>query len=546
VVKSKEQWKFVTKANRRPLTAEQTKSLRRAVDKTLKVGIELEYNLPKQKSTCMGDNPDCPCISIHKSKAGIECFRTCGNHGGCKIEKTKGCPEKQEFCAMFESPCSTCDKFSMGCSKCNKKFDPKKTPECIRKNIIRELKPTGFVGSLGEHGVLDVVKDNSLEGDGGVEIVTVGRRPSFNNIHNMVKKIIDTSSPYGVFVNERASIHFHFLTGYLSSQKYNERRPHYGIERSRQSKMPSDEGGNTVIRDLETPIPEIVLSNFHQLYRRFENAIIWITSSGADYNTLTRWIKFRKSMLQHSALRNSMPSIMRTMAGEGGTESRYGAVNYSPVRFNANGDISRLHFEVRVCDGSLSPSSVAAFVCLFYGLLMKAIDISHHGLLQSGNSEYMKEARQISSRLCNNDGGYQGPRTSDTKEINPHVPVLINQAIEMLRFIKSVIGKEHPAYEVLRSLAERPLSTRRAAGESWKEIEKSLYQYDQKNTEIEEAIVKSIDLNGLIECVSLTEWIEEFANDIEQEIAKVKEGVKSLMHDGVIVWDDSLGSIIRK
>jgi hypothetical protein len=427
-------------------------------------------------------------------------------------------------------------------------FKQDKVPKYIRKKISTELSPTMFLGSLGKYGVLDVVKDGSLSGDGGVEVVTVGRRVSFNEIYDMTKKIMDSVSKYGAFVDERTSVHYHLLTGYLSTTKYNSSRPDYGLSTERSAVFPLssyDNSGTLILKDMEKPIPEVVLANFHQLYRRYENAIIWLTSTGTSLNNLTRWIKFRKPMTKYSAVRETMQKIIDCISRDQ-ENSRYYSVNYLPVSFNGGGDIDRLHFEVRVCDGLLSPSAATAFAYLFYSILIKAIDISKYGILESGDREYMLMSKEIMAKLCNNSGGYSGPRVSYTQDLGHYVPILIKQTKELINFVKPVLLKEFGVFDILSSLSEKPISIRRAEGHSWDRIEFDICPKNNEDiTEEERIVVRAADTNSILECASVDEWALALADDFNFEKQDIINAIDKLILKGLIIWDNRIGSIVK-
>ena len=542
-------WTFFSKNGREALPIEQIHTLRTEISRTIKVGIEFEYNLKEPKDKCTGNNPDCTCCNIHQVGGGHRCVDVCSMHGKCTAEKESGCPSREILCPFFELPCSTCDKFNLGCSDCDRFYNKNKTPKTIRKAISDELQPTMFLGSLGKHGVLDVVKDGSLTRDGGVEVVTVGRRVSFNEIYDMSKSIMDSVSKHGAFVDERTSVHYHLLTGYLSASKYNESRPDYGLTRDRSTAFPSgayDSTGNLVLKDFEQAVPEIVLANFHQLYRRYENAIIWMTSTGDKIETLTRWVKFRRPMIKFSAVREPMSSLRKSIS-EGTDKARYAAVNYLPVSFDANGNIDRLHFEVRVCDGLMSPSAAAAFACLFYGLLIKAIDISRHGLVESGDKEYMSTEKQILESLCNNNGDYGNKRISSTARAQPFFQTLISQSKELVNFIKPTILREHPSFDILMSLAERPISLRRCDGQSWERIEYDLSPDRGSSRSVAEMdVMRVADVGAVSDCDSMEEWVAETSDDLGHKKEVVLAAVEKLISKGLVNWDNRVGSLISR
>jgi hypothetical protein len=568
-VKRDSNWTFIQRAGRPPLTREEADELIHEMNKVVKCGIEFELNLPEKTRGCPGDNPKCKCINISKID-GKDCYESCSRKGTCDIEKATGCPEEKIYCVLFRSICDSCTKFDRGCKTCKEKAAELKSPDQVRKEVFSILKPTKFLGQLGKFGVLDVVQDGSLQGNGGLEVVTVGRRVNFHAIHNMCKKILSVAKDYGAFTNERCSVHFHLLSGYLgTSNKYNSHRPNYGLNmRSGPGTtdgvpavaMPVANGGGGgqklkfqgpadtqfEIRDLEKEIPEVVLANFHQLWRMFENAIIWLTSSGARREHLTRWIKFRKSLLKYSAFRCHMSGVVEEIRKE--TENaRYTMVNYVPIRFDSDGNISQFHLEVRVCDGMLSPAATSAFACLFYGMLMKSIDISRFGIVESGGKEWMDQARNISKYLCNNDGAYGGPRHSDTSGIDPYIPVLVSQSKMLLKLVKPYLLEHPPSYDILNKLTEQPISLRLSEGASWEAIENSLYpESPEVEDDTKNELMKTISLNLITECSGVEEWVSFVAEELKLDKKEIEKNVGLLTEAGRVFWSPSLGAIVKR
>lgn len=541
-------WGFVKRSSRPPLGTSEAKQIKEGLAKNLKVGIELEFNLPKQsRNSCKGNNPKCGCVSPFQTESGEACFERCTEMGSCDIEKEFGCAGIE--CISFKSPCSSCNHFNAGCSVCPLLNTLSTAPEDRRARIKEALQPTLFLGNLGKNGVLDVVKDGSLLNK-GVEVVTVGRKASFLPIKNMCSTIIDEVAKEEAFVDERCSIHYHLLVGYLETGNgYNKRRTNYGLKKNIRGK----------ISDMEAPIPEIVLANFHQLWRKYENALIWITSSGSSRNSLTRWVKFRQPMARYSAVRTSMQKIREQISNEERQGGRYMMVNYNPMQFTLDGKIDKLHFEIRCADGNKSPTAVAAFSSLYYALLLKATDLSVHGILERGDRDIANQNKHVRTLLLNNNGDYNGSRTSDTKGLDPYIGFLVEQAQELVRLVRGGLTKQPHAYRVLQSLAKTPCSLRRISKQSWETIEKDLSESSKAvpnkqplNLVEQTKLFNIIDTVGILECDSPTEWIKALIEEVQEgsENTKASEEnfltyVNQLLSNGTVFWDKSLGAIIR-
>lgn len=541
-------WFFTDKKTRPKLTDAQARVWRHYFEKLLKAGIELEYNLPTNRGTCDRQNYVCECVAVFKPEKPMPetsmCFEQCANWkgGSCEIAKNHGCVGI--YCSEYKSPCPSCSKYDRGCNSCPELYDIRRDPNHIRGLISKELQPTKFVGEVGEHGIYKVCKDGSLKGDGGIEVATVGRRVEFNTIYEMLRKIIKLCTNSGAYTDERCSVHIHLLASYLSPFS----------DKDLQGGGLNKEYIKDSISELEQPVPEIILANFHQLIRRYHCALIWMGAAGKSKDHLTRWEKFRKPILPYSAVRRRMPQLVGDVGGASSSKRKYAFMNYEPMKFTSAGDISQFHTEARYLDGLLSPAVITAHTCLIYAIALKAVDISKYGVLHAGNKEYMGKQKEILSYLCNNDGGYDGSRHSETKSIWPFVPDLVDQSKELIRLVKNTLRELSPAEEILNRLAEKPVALRLIEGQSWKQIENDLYPDQGETTELGLSIKKLIDTASICECETPEEWVEgasmqiaeefEVANSAEK-VEKLKESVREYVNrklaNGSLFWNQGVG-----
>lgn len=546
------QWAFRQRPSRPPLSEEEAEYNRIMLERLLKVGFEFEFNLPQQNGTCERENAFCKCVSVFEPKNKIpetkKCFEQCRHwdpnypeDGNCSIAKEHGC--KSIFCAHFSSPCPTCNLYDRGCDSCQHLFDRRKAPEAVRERLTSDLKPTNFVGKFGKKGIYKVIKDGSLTGDGGVEVVTVGRRVQFWPLYNMCKEILDRCKAEGAFLNERCSMHNHLLASYLKPD------------------LRGDEGAKYLrgdINEMEQPVPEIVLANFHQLFRRYQNAFVWMSAAGSNKENITRWEKFRKSVLKFSAVRKNMQVIQNEMNGGGGRTSRYSSMNYKPTEFTPDGrQIDKLHVEGRYSDGLYSPAAAVAHACLLYGLMLKAVDISTHGIIEVGDKQFVDEQLEIYNALCNNDGDYGGPRVSHTGDLDPYIPKLRELSHELISLVKSSIADLGPTHEILRSLAEKPIAYRLIEGQTWDEIEQDLMPVYEKPKPVVRELKRIIDLSSINDCESEEEWVnvvaEHLANrrgfegdpdEVQAIASEISDLISKRKKNGRLRWSPGVGSFI--
>ena len=343
------------------------------------------------------------------------------------------------YCPNFVSHCYVCSKFERDCSSCKYRYDPNKNPDSIRKKLNEELKPNNTYGLVNESGVHSITTDGSLLGKKGAEIITIGRRVDYWEFYKMSRNIINRAVSRGAYVNERCSIHMHLLASYYSKLV--------------SASNPEKSGVPSKVSEMEKNMPEVILANFHQLVRRYQNAMTWMMMGLDDPAHMTRWEKFRVSVLPISAILLSMMEVKEEVSSQAGG-NKYGWANYNNVEFASDGSITRFHVEMRAADGILCPSAVAALACMYYALMIKAVEISRFGVVEIGDQAWLEQAQKVKATLLNNMKGYQdGDRFGDTSSLYQHHDLLIGESLDLVRQLKSILIKIGPAYEILEKLA---------------------------------------------------------------------------------------------
>lgn len=540
---NRSKWKFIVdKYNVRvdkTLSAHEVRYWKDILYKILKVGIEFELNLPKARPRCDGNDPRCQCKYLAERDCWAKCAKleycqatknimTCANRTSkCKPEQCANC-EDYEFtclglyCNEFVPFCVVCEAFKKPCDTCEKYKVKQLAPHEVRQLLIDKFNPSGSYGHVGK-GVVKITRDGSLVSDGGVEIITVGRRVNYWEFYNMSKEILDLAKAHGAYVNERCGAHMHVLAAY------------YGD-----------------INELEKPLPELVLANFHQLVRKYQNALTWLTMALHDPMHLTRWEKFRVSILDISPIADSMRRVVEKVTDVAGG-NKYAFVNYRNCYFNKTGDIEIFHVEFREADATLCPSVYAALACLHFAFVIKAVEISRYGLLMVGGNEALKKACEMKKLILNGaDRDYHGSRLGDTAAVLDHVDYFREEAVDMLSQMKNILIKLGPAYDVLEKLAYKPVALRRAEGDSWDTIENDLKVDMDETGKIEIKIDEVIDLRLVDDCFELNEWIENVTRIINEELPVeekitvdvVNNYIKTKIKEGDFIWSEKLGAII--
>lgn len=536
---NREKWHFYSHPSKKELTPPEVRYWKEQVKRLTKVGIEFEFNLPEQKGSCMGDNIQCPCIHIDtgcwavcaniKDCKATQCYDTCTNRSSkCDPEKCAKCKNFKfkcigTTCADFMSTCFVCDKFHKNCDTCPKKYDENRDPQRIRELLTDELQPSRSYGKINSSGVVTITTDGSLKGGKGVEIITVGRRIDYWEFFTMSKSIIDKVVGYGGYLNERTGSHMHVLTSYYEEGNANE---------------------------LEKPMPQIVLANFHQLCRRYQNALVWMTTALEDPNHLTRWEKFRVSILNVSPVTKDMRKVVEEVARNAGG-NKYGLVNYNSLRFVGE-DVERFHVEFRQADSTLCPTYYAALACLHYALLAKAVEISRYGLLKVGDEGWLKKAKEMKKIILNGTGDYDSSRVSNTEKLLDNVDYFVQESLDLVGQLKGILLKLGPAYDVLLKLARKPASLRRLDGDKWKDIEENLAVKMGTTDKLEVKMSEVIDLKLIDDCRDVKEWVSEVQKmliedeDLGKEISsdEIMKFIENKTREGEMIWSESTGCLL--
>lgn len=557
---NKHKWSFYDLPSRRSLTAAEVQYWVNTLRKIMKIGIEFEYNLPEKKTgTCKGDSNTCPCRHMVE---GNECWKVCVNKELCEVTsrtpdlcanttstcEAGDCKTCEHFvlscpgiyCSNFLSHCFVCQNFEINCNDCVYRYDPNKNPEKIRKLLTADLKPNNTYGLVGPSGVHSVTTDGSLLGKKGAEIITVGRRVDYWEFFRMASNIIDLATKRGAYLNERCSIHMHALASY------------YGkiVDNQENSSIPAR------VNEMERDLPEIVLANLHQLIRRYQNAMTWMVMGLNTPERMTRWEKFRVGVLPISAVMSHMRKVVEDVSSHAGG-NKYGWINYSHVGFSETNDIRRFHVEFRAADGLNSPSAVAAIACMYYALIIKAVEISRYGIVEIGDKDWMSQAQTVKDALLNNMKSYSdGDRFSDTSSLYRYYEILVNESLDLVHQLKAILIKVGPAYEILEKLAERPCALRLVEGQTWDQIENDLKVITNEEGRFEIALNEVITLNQVAECSNLDEWVQavnqilikdsELSIDPDNDNVDViiKNYVEKKREDGELIWSKSIGAPI--
>lgn len=552
-------WNFIHHPDNQALSLLDVNYWKSILDKTLKVGVELEFNLPKPGGQCQGDNAGCGCVHM----AHDNCWKECVHKSFCEtnkvidrcVNRAENCGEEDcsvcEFfkhecfsilCSNFMSKCHICSSFKINCSDCELKYNPDKDPEGIRQLMKREFTPNNCYGVINKSGVHSVKQDGSLLGDKGAEIITIGRRVNYWEFYNMFDNIIGLATKNGAYMNERCSIHMHVLSSYY--------------DKTVESKNNSKSHMPNYISELEKPLPEIVMINLHQLIRKYQNALTWMGMALPEPQRRTRWEKFRVSVLDISPVMRGMRRVKDDVFSISDGR-KYGFVNYQFLKFSEDGrDLRTFHIEFRHLDGILSPTALSAFSCLWHAMVLKAVEISRYGVLEMESSSWLKKAKNMKESIMNNKGDWGGQRFSDTSNISKYEDDLREEALDLIRQVKHILIQKGPSYDVLENIAMNPFSYRIEAGDSWEDIERQLRveKIEEDKDSFAKFVDEIIDLRGATGEANVNSWIKNVASMVIEEgvCEKAPESIENdvelyinMKQDmGELLWSTSLGTFV--
>jgi hypothetical protein len=558
----RDHWRFYNLPGRPALSADEVNYWRNSLKKILKIGMEFEFNLPKKRTgDCHDNSMACPCVNL---KPENDCWKVCVHKDNCPVLHKKvlencvnrtgtcegtDCESCEHFtaecygvkCPNFVSWCCVCKDYERNCKGCKFRFDPNKDPEAIRCHLNEHLRPNNTYGQVSESGVVNITTDGSLEGDRGAEIITVGRRVDYWEFFKMSENIIKSAVGRGAYLNERCSLHMHALASYYGKMMHHQE----------DMSIPSR------VTEMERPMPEVILANLHQLVRRYQNAMTWMMMGLSEKERLTRWEKFRVSVMSVSGILNKMHTVRDNIISIAGGK-KYGWINYQPVEFDDNGDVRRFHVEFRAADGMLSPSAVAALGCMYYALVIKAVEISRYGIVEIGDPDWLEQAKEVKEALLNNMKGYgDGDRYGDTRSLYRYYDILIRESLDLVRQLKAILIGIGPAYEVLEKMAERPCALRLCDGQTWDQIEQDLAVKVSKEDRFDIVLSEIITLNQVCECMDEGEWVTSVGvvlrhnEDIEADIGngagleeRIQDFIGRKKENGEMVWSSRIGAPI--
>jgi len=144
------------------------------------------------------------------------------------------------------------------------------------------------------------------------------------------------------------------------------------------------------------------------------------------------------------------------------------------------------------------------------------------------------------------------PRVGDTSKLLDNVEYFVQESLDLVGQLKSILLKLGPAYDVLLKLAKKPVSLRRIEGETWDDIEQELLVEMNTSDRLEMKMSEVIDLRLVDDCRDMEEWATEVQRmmledeNVDREVSKdeIMEFVEGKTREGEMIWSESAGCIL--
>ena len=380
-------------------------------------------------------------------------------------------------------------------------------------STVRDELDRNGVSGLFKNGIDDIKSDGSL--NCGAEVTTKPRFvDSFIQMYTGYNHIISNLYQFDPLIKTRAGWHNHIslmTVGYMQ--------------------------GN------ELPIPEVIVKNIITLFKLYYPALRYFTSTMPEsQKCITRYDEFCESdQLSEYNSTNNLYDSLETM-----TEERYEAVNLRGIECN-NGQVERFRIETRFPDCSLFPAQMAAYNILCKALILKAIELSHMGLINSDITEDFSDLYMIANSYIEYKKSYNShtrdmfiekqdeySRASALLKDEYMEQIKINGA-DLLNLLKGeILSIDGKALKYIQMIMETPISEKfrdlntediREVNEYYEEIIDK--DYESIVDESIEEVSKIISLESINNVTSTNQWIDNVGRmlacktDIKEVIQKI-------------------------
>jgi hypothetical protein len=299
----------------------------------------------------------------------------------------------------------------------------------------------------------------------------------------------------------------------------------------------------TLLTNQNRALPDAYLANYYQLYRKFSDALLWLTGAiypsncgNGDYGTASRDYIVRSGILHYA---NPLPqgspirNTIREIAQNNG--KYFGMYFKSSMRWLDNDNPDGFVIEFRFIDRIVQPVVLTSVKCLLEAMLFKSLELSEFGILNI-EAEGL-DAWEKTKTMANKIGS--GIRlTADDKTY------LTKKALNLIDFIspnlRSFDGK---SIAVLRALANKPISQRYRDGDSDEKIERDLFPNEKAEFKTEKELRRIIQLQ-LVKGEGAGEWSRKVGDILGVSERMVRHSLAKLGEDYNIHYDKDIRGFI--
>ncbi len=382
----------------------------------------------------------------------------------------------------------------------------------FRDQFIAKLGNGSEGFNFGKYGIKNLASDGSVPR--GWELKTVGRRLDFLNLYIQYKLYYDVFDGKAT-VSPNCGLHNHILIDYVDNST-----------------------------SLEQDVPGIIFRNFCQLMRSFAPEFVWLTSTvkGDDYITRYEQYCMAEQLYSHTPVNKDAKNYAQILNNGG----RYRFINTKYFR-STNDSISRFHLELRFPDGSIYPAQIASQNILWGAVLLKAIEVSEFGVIDTGTPSEWATTKELYGRIRNNVRA--GSRLSSCPN-QENLDLIQQRGRDTLKFLKpSIAMYDVRAYRVLTFLNEEPVSIARRTKpdnqivSEYHDLLKTMYVLD---TEPYHDMIKAISLQEIKGAVSAKQWTYQIAQKSGKAFQEIETDLTKLDLIKPLVWDSELGTYVFK
>lgn len=242
---------------------------------------------------------------------------------------------------------------------------------------------------------------------------------------------------------------------------------------------------------------------------------------------IRRGIKqYAMPLMRYSPIVSSFESVV-------GKYGKYYGINFDKQNFTrGNASLNGIFLEIRVCDRIVVPQALTSIKCMFEALLLKAIDLSAYGLLNVECNGFLN-SWQITKECVKKMMNGEEISEKDRK-------YLTDKSIELIKMLKPYMARKNKeAAEILKQLAEKPISIRYREGKNNKELIKEIVYTKPKHYESEMTIRQIMTL-GLVEGNCQKEWKEKVANMLKISERSVEHNLQRINETNEVIFDNEL------